>query len=387
MFRVLVVVTALLVAACHSASTDPHPLSELRSATYSGIYDQPVTLAQGIYQGEPFVVDGASRPVVTLLAQQPWELDVDQDGSPETLVLLSESSGGSGTFIYLALMSATDRGYRNISTVLLGDRVRVAELTAEDGLLTVLIDPRSSIDPMMLGNDRITRWWQLIDGRLAELTEMAGQLTFGHEVREFVPCDLSRSPLWVSDETGGETLANLAMSVDEPQADYKPLALYQPLGPYQPPGPYQPLFVTFLGRTSEAPVAGFAEPYREQVTVVELLRAEREGHGCGLDLAGASYRALGVEPFWVLEVFADRLELRTPSIPSETFVVDGRSSRANLESMDIVAVDASGSDVRLQLRRQTCHDSMVGNRFAWQAQLTLSDRQMSGCALTVLPDR
>ncbi len=38
---------------------------QMGNATYSGIYDEPVTLADGVYEGEPFEEGGASRPVVT----------------------------------------------------------------------------------------------------------------------------------------------------------------------------------------------------------------------------------------------------------------------------------------------------------------------------------
>lgn len=367
MSRALALVACLILTSCQSSSIVSQANVDLESATYTGIYDQPVTLVQGVYEGRPFVAGGASRPVVTLLAQPRWQVDVDSDGSQETLVLLTESSGGSGTFVYLALMSKTTSGYRNLDTVLLGDRIRVADLSVVGGLLAVQIEPRSTIAPALREIDDYTiRWWQVADGHLVELVEIAGRLTFGHEVREFVPCDESLALLWVSDETYGvlaQTIADLEMA------------------------PYKPLFVTLLGRLGEAPAAGFAEPFDDQITVVELLRAEREGPGCDLDLDGASFRALGVEPFWALDVFADRLELRTPSVPSETFRREVRSGSTDPEHMDIVAVDAAGSDVRLQLRRQPCRDSMAGSRYVWQAELTLADGQLSGCALTPLPDR
>ena len=380
MSRVLALLVSLLLAACQTSSDVSQAKTDLASATYAGIYDQPVTLDQGVYKGNPFIAGGASRPVVTLLAQPRWQVDVDSDGAEETLVLLSESSGGSGTFVYLALMSPTSSGYRNLATVLLGDRVRVGELNVLGGLFTVQIIARSTIDS---ANPEIAehtvRWWQYVDGDLVELIEIAGRLTLGHEVREFAPCDEARAPLWVSDATGGvltETVADLGMT------SFAPLR-----APNSLKAPYQPLFVTLLGQLGDAPDAGFAETFDEQITVVELLRAEREGPGCGLDLAGASYRALGVEPFWALDVFADRLVLRTPSVAAKTFMVDGHSGRANLEGMDIAAVDTTGAEVRLQLRRQPCRDSMAGSRYVWQAELTLADRQLSGCALTPLPDQ
>jgi len=365
MSRAALLMTAVLLAACQASSIVP-PRPDLASATYAGIYDQPVTLVRGVYQGNPFVAGGASRPVVTLLAQPRWQLDLDSDGSEQTLVLLTESSGGSGTFVYLALMSPTASGYRNVDTVLLGDRVRVIDVSVVGDLLAVQIEPGSATDPAgQEVQNPIVRWLQVTDDRLVELIEMAGRLTFGHEVREFAPCDDIQPPLWVVDATGGVLAETVTI---------------------QEMASYQPLFVTVLGWLGEAPEAGFAESFDTQITVVELLRAEREGPGCGLDLGGARYRALGDEPFWSVDVFADRLKLRTPSEPAKTFVRDLSSGSTDPEDLAFDAVDATGSKVRLQLHRQPCRDSMAGNRYVWQAELTLADRQLSGCALTPLPD-
>ena len=76
----------------------------LESATISGIYENPIKLKDGRYEGEPFVPGGASRPTVTLLPEPRARFDVDGDGSPEWLAVLAESSGGSGTFLYLAVV-------------------------------------------------------------------------------------------------------------------------------------------------------------------------------------------------------------------------------------------------------------------------------------------
>ncbi len=72
-------------------------LDELSSATYEGLFDYPVTLTDGRYEGEPFVEGGASAPAAGLVEDFLLTCDLDGDGREEAVVLLWESSGGSGT--------------------------------------------------------------------------------------------------------------------------------------------------------------------------------------------------------------------------------------------------------------------------------------------------
>ena len=78
-------------------------------ATYHGIYDHPVTLSGGIFEGAPFADGGVSAPRVELLQDFEFGADVNGDGLQETIVLLSESSGGSGTFSYLATLTIAEQ--------------------------------------------------------------------------------------------------------------------------------------------------------------------------------------------------------------------------------------------------------------------------------------
>jgi hypothetical protein len=45
----------------HGEALSPQRLAE---TTFAGIYDEPVRLHRGRYEGEPFVDGGASRPTV-----------------------------------------------------------------------------------------------------------------------------------------------------------------------------------------------------------------------------------------------------------------------------------------------------------------------------------
>jgi len=109
----------------------------LQTLTIRNIYDQTVTLQNGSWAGPPFDPGGASRPRVTLLPEPTAEGDLDGDGTPETAILLTENSGGSGTFVYLALLRPHDGRAVNVDTLLLGDRVKVQSLLLENAIIQI----------------------------------------------------------------------------------------------------------------------------------------------------------------------------------------------------------------------------------------------------------
>lgn len=77
-------------------------VEELINATYSAIYDQPVTLTEGRYEGEPFVEGDAARPIVEYVNRSEQFGDLDGDGVEDAVVFLVESGGGTGNFIHVA---------------------------------------------------------------------------------------------------------------------------------------------------------------------------------------------------------------------------------------------------------------------------------------------
>ena len=106
---------------------------QMKNATYSGIYDEPVILVDGLYEGEPFVEGGAARPTVGLAPDFRRTGDLDGDGTEEAVVVLWESSGGSGTFNYVAVAGRREGQVVNLGTAELGDRVQVRAARVVDG--------------------------------------------------------------------------------------------------------------------------------------------------------------------------------------------------------------------------------------------------------------
>ena len=107
------------------AGNDPDSYNEFANARYQGIEGASVQLEDGRWEGEPYAPGGASRPAVGLVEHFVLNGDLDGDGEIEAVVLLWQSSGGSGTFDHVAVMKKVDGDWLNVATAPLGDRVQV----------------------------------------------------------------------------------------------------------------------------------------------------------------------------------------------------------------------------------------------------------------------
>lgn len=157
-------------AAVSDPPADSAPsLTELGAATYRGIYKDPVTLTDGLWEGKPFVAGGASRPSVQLLTDLHPVGDLNGDGRPEAVALLAESSGGSGTRLYVAAVSRQGRKVVNLATARVGDRVQVRAARVVDRRIELDVVQVGPEDPACCPGQKATRRWSLKKRVLTEL--------------------------------------------------------------------------------------------------------------------------------------------------------------------------------------------------------------------------
>lgn len=157
----------LLLVAC--AAPRPFPVDTLASLTYRGTEAGPVTLVDGLWQGDPFEPDGATQPEVSLAAGDPALGDLDGDGHPDAAVVLAEVRGGSGILVYFAVVTQEDGEPRNVDTVLLGDRVGVNRFAIEAGHLEADLMVAGPGDSACCPKQKVRVRWALRDGQLVEV--------------------------------------------------------------------------------------------------------------------------------------------------------------------------------------------------------------------------
>lgn len=193
---------------------------ELAHATYTGIMDAPVTLIDGRWEGEPFVEGGASRPSVGLIDHFVLSGDVNGDGLDEAAALLWESSGGSGTRLYLAVMGRRDGDIENFGTALIGDRVQIRSGRLEDRKITLDVVRAGPEDAACCPTEKARVAWALNEDGLSQIAdETIGTLSLvdlgGHEwvLTELghehpLPEDIEISLLFQDDRVSGRSGCN-----------------------------------------------------------------------------------------------------------------------------------------------------------------------------------
>lgn len=162
----------------------PPSLDELKNATYRGFEGEegPVALVDGIWEGEPFDEGGASRPRVRFVGDFMAAGDLDGDGSDEVVVLLSESSGGSGKFLYLAVVDRNGGELDNVATELVGDRVQVRGASVDDGKILLDLLRVGPSDAACCPGELATVGWKLSsEGGLSEVTSSEEHSRFSLE--------------------------------------------------------------------------------------------------------------------------------------------------------------------------------------------------------------
>lgn len=127
------------------------------NVTYHGIDDGTVTLQDGLWEGEPYAEGGSSRPRAGLVPDFLVHGDIDEDGQQEAIVGLWWSSGGSGTFQYLALLEHTADGAENTFTAPVGDRVRIEGGAIENGALLLDVIQHGPDEPACCPTQAVTR--------------------------------------------------------------------------------------------------------------------------------------------------------------------------------------------------------------------------------------
>ena len=360
---------SLVLAGC-SESESPSVDSatapvDVANATYTGLAGIPesVTLTDGRWEGDPPVEGGNTFPAAYLSTQLTTRGDMNADGSPETAVIVVTTGGGSGSFFNLVVFAHREAGVEQVATRFLGDRLRIRSLEIVDGSLRMVSIEHGEYEAMCCPTQRIDRDFALAGNKIELASERLsgplerswGYLVWGHESRSFRTCEGDREG-WVVDAVDRESIAGL----------YEEFAT----------GPYEPVFFDVEGRWIDTPDAALAEDFAEALEITDVVRVEREGFGCELNVDGLVLRGMGNEPGWRLDVREDGATLSSLTLEdSVDFEGDGRLSNQQFEFQN--------ADFRMSVAflKIPCRDTMSGSYFSHQVQVRFGDRVFNGCGV------
>ena len=145
-------------------------LTALKNATYSvlKVYPAAVTLVDGRWQGAPYNEGGASRPSVHFVRDLYRIGKITGNDEESAVVFLSESSGGSGSFLYLAVVEKKNGALVNTGTSALGDRVQIRDVRIENDTIVVDVLQAGPHDAACCPGELSTRRWQMKTNQLVE---------------------------------------------------------------------------------------------------------------------------------------------------------------------------------------------------------------------------
>ena len=147
-FGIGIAALILLAPACASNSTAasggtvaaPDPAN----ATFT-IDKAQITLVNG--KAEKEAAPGSASKITTALTDKRATGDVDGDGRADTIVVLTQQPGGSGTFYYVAVLLNGASGVTAIPATMLGDRIVVNGVRLDGATIVVDLLDRASGQP------------------------------------------------------------------------------------------------------------------------------------------------------------------------------------------------------------------------------------------------
>jgi len=115
--------------------------SDPLNATYI-IDGQEITLIDG--KSEIEIAPGSASKIVTMNFGEPIYGDLDGDGVDDAALTLTQNSGGSGTFYYVAAALKKEGGYKGTNAVLLGDRIAPQEIHFDGSVIVANYTDRAA---------------------------------------------------------------------------------------------------------------------------------------------------------------------------------------------------------------------------------------------------
>ena len=139
---------ALLLVGCQGVNrseSTPGPAAQLGSDPLNTTYtigNRPVSLVDG--RSEEPAAPNSSSKIITQVRNTPLFSDINKDGIDDAVLILTQSTGGSGTFYYVAAAIATPGGYQGTTALMLGDRIEPQRIEIIDAKARISFLTRGS---------------------------------------------------------------------------------------------------------------------------------------------------------------------------------------------------------------------------------------------------
>ncbi|MDD2646603.1 MAG: hypothetical protein PHV78_02020 [Patescibacteria group bacterium] len=154
-------------------SSRPAELSERENITFDPrnctyMIDEKVIVLKNGYSEE--IIPGSSAKLITKYFGNTVSGDFNGDGLTDEAFLLTQESGGSGVFYYVAVALRVQNGPSGLNAIFLGDRIAPQTTNFQDNEIIVNYADRQSGEPMTTSPSvGISRYFKVDSDRLVEI--------------------------------------------------------------------------------------------------------------------------------------------------------------------------------------------------------------------------
>ncbi len=188
-----------------------------KNASYD-IQGEIVTLINGRAETKP-LGNSESKTITNYFGNEAVG-DLNDDTFPDTAFLLTQQSGGSGTFYYVVVALGSEGGtYAGTNAILLGDRIAPQTTEIRNGILIVNYADRNPDEPMSTPPSRGISLYAYFDGEKMLAIPTVGAISISGRIACLTPWEVGDQnaeacEIGFVDETGRAfTLVN-ALSAD-----------------------------------------------------------------------------------------------------------------------------------------------------------------------------
>ena len=167
--KIYIILTILLVVAgiFFFINKESSHILNFKNCTYN-IEGQEIALVNGYSE---ISIEASSSKIITQYFGNESSGDLNNDGLTDTAFILTQNSGGSGTFFYLVVALENNNTCTGTNGIFLGDRISIQNTEIKDGKIVVNYKDRKDTDPMVsFPSIDITRQFKLENGQIIDIT-------------------------------------------------------------------------------------------------------------------------------------------------------------------------------------------------------------------------
>jgi len=156
-----------------AASPEQSFIADAQNATYI-IEGEQFVLING--KSEKEIALGSESKIITQYFGNEVRADFNGDGIEDVVFLLTQNSGGSGTFYYVAALLSNEKVFTSTNVVLIGDRIAPQNSEYTGGMIVVNYADRKLEEPFSVKPSvGVSKYFKITNSEIVEISLKMGE--------------------------------------------------------------------------------------------------------------------------------------------------------------------------------------------------------------------